>query len=112
MHFINQCIQKDEFHGYGAIGDARFHPFLWLRIYLNENIKKYPIMSWEKIEMDHTTDRPTGNPTLEDLGVKLSVMEDKAMFTLERYKRFGFYDDALGEFPKPDRIREHPLPAF
>lgn len=109
VNFINQCIQKDEFHGFQPIGDMRFFPFFWLRVYATENVKKYPVLNWEKLETDHTTDRPTGNPTLEDLGVKLSLIEDKAMFTLDQYKRFGFYDDELGEFPKPDRLKHYPL---
>lgn len=87
----------------------RFKPTFWVRVYITEQLKKYPVCNWEKIEADHTTDRPTGNPTLEDLGVSLSLLEDKAMTVLDQYKRFGFYDDALGEFPKPDKMKHYPL---
>ena len=109
VKLINQCIQKDEFHGFQGVRDMRFAPIFWLRVYGCEQVKKYPVLNWEKIVADHTTDRPTGNPTLEDLGVSLTMLEDKAMVTLDQYKRFGFYDDALGEFPKPDRLKHYPL---
>ena len=66
-------------------------------------------MSWEKLEADHTTDVPTGNPTLEDLGIKLTPLEDGAQVTLDNYKRHGYYNDFLGELPQPDPIKQHPL---
>jgi len=42
-----------------------------------------------------------GNPTLEDLGVKLTYLEDRAPWELKRFKRFGYYEEELGEFPEP-----------
>ena len=111
VNFVNQCIQKDEYHGFREIGDLRYQPLFWLRVVVTENLKKYPVLSWERLEADHTTDQPTpGNPTLEQLGVKPERMEDKAMATLYQYKRFGYRQDQLGEEPKPDPIRHHPLP--
>jgi hypothetical protein len=87
----------------------RFDPLFWLRVYATEQWRKFPIISWERLEADHTSDRPTGNPTLEDLGVNLSLIEEKAMFTLDQYKRFAYYYDELGELPKPDKLKHYPL---
>lgn len=109
VKFINQCIQKDEYHGTGKIEKMNYKFPFWLRVYVTENLKRYPLLSWEKLECDHTTDRPTGNPTLEDLGVKLDTLEDKAMFTLDVFKRFGYIEETPGETPKPDPIKQYPL---
>ncbi|KAJ8311123.1 hypothetical protein KUTeg_011323 [Tegillarca granosa] len=49
--------------------------------------------------IDCITDNPTGAPTLEDLGVKLTRIEEKAVFIHKALKKGGYYDEALGEFP-------------
>lgn len=50
-----------------------------------------------------TSDNPTpGNPTLEDLGVKLTYFEQMAPFFLKSHNRLGYYDSDLGEFPAPE----------
>lgn len=59
----------------------------------------FPIVSWERLERDCITDNPTGAPTLEDLGVKLTRIEEKAVFIHKALKKGGYYDEALGEFP-------------
>lgn len=42
-----------------------------------------------------------GNPTLEDLGVRLTYVEDKAPFFLKFFSRYGFYEPDFGEEPPP-----------
>ncbi|XP_048241814.1 NADH dehydrogenase [ubiquinone] 1 alpha subcomplex subunit 9, mitochondrial-like [Haliotis rufescens] len=60
-----------------------------------------PIYTMEKIEKDHVTDILTGNPTLEDLGVNLLRLEDRAPFELKPFRMNAYYDEALGEFADP-----------
>lgn len=48
---------------------------------------------------DIITDNPTGAPTLEDLGVKLTRLEEQAVFIHKALKVGIYYDEALGEFP-------------
>lgn len=93
----------------GKVVDMRLYPTFWVRVYVTEQLKKYPMLSWEKIECDHTTDRPTGNPTLEDLGVKPVPLEDRAMVSLEIYKRFGWLDETPGEKPVIPPIKQYPF---
>lgn len=45
-----------------------------------------------------TTDRLTGCPTLEDLGVELNPLEDAARYQLKVHKRGRYYAESLGEF--------------
>jgi NADH dehydrogenase (ubiquinone) 1 alpha subcomplex subunit 9 len=111
VNMVNQIIQKDEYHFYDGIGDLRFYPGFWFRVYATEQIKKYPRICRERIEKEMITDVPTpGNLRLEDLGLsELTDMEDKAYPMLERFKRFGYYDEELGEKPKPDPLKHYPL---
>jgi len=50
---------------------------------------------------DHVTDIPTGNPTLEDLGVSLTDMESRMDWELKPYRAQAYYDEELGEFAPP-----------
>lgn len=50
-----------------------------------------------------TTDRPVrGVPTLEDLGVPLTHIEDQAPWELKPYRAYQYYLDKIGEFPTPN----------
>ena len=40
-------------------------------------------------------------PTLEDLGVILTALEDQAAWELRPYRALNYYDEQLGEFVKP-----------
>ena len=51
---------------------------------------------------DHVTDRfDPSLPTLEDLGVVLTNLEDQAPWELKPYRALNYYDEELGEFEKP-----------
>ena len=50
---------------------------------------------------DHTTDVVDSSlPTLEDLGVVLTALEDQAPWELRPYRALNYYDEELGEFEK------------
>lgn len=44
-------------------------------------------------------------PTLEDLGVCLTQMEDQVPWELKPFRAHQYYADKLGEFPTPDPPR-------
>ena len=53
-------------------------------------------------KQEAATDRLTGCPTLEDLGVELKPLEDAARYQLKVHRRGRYYAESLGEFaPAP-----------
>jgi NADH dehydrogenase (ubiquinone) 1 alpha subcomplex subunit 9 len=109
VDYINRCTSRDETHAY-TLSDMRFHPFFWLRVFLTEQVRKEPTMCWDKIEREMTSDILTpGAPTLEDLGVKLTLFESLAPYYLKSFDRLGYYDTELGEVPKPLPPKSVPL---
>lgn len=51
---------------------------------------------------DHLSDRVDKSlPTLEDLGVNLTAIEEQAPWELKMYRAHNYYDEELGEFEKP-----------
>lgn len=56
----------------------------------------------ERIEREFITDVVLSNiPTLEDLGVQVTAMEDQVPWELRPYRALQYYDEALNEFEKP-----------
>jgi NADH dehydrogenase (ubiquinone) 1 alpha subcomplex subunit 9 len=54
------------------------------------------------IFQDHVTDTiEAGVPTLEDLGVTLTHMEDQIPWELRPFRAGAYYDEELGEFEQP-----------
>lgn len=47
------------------------------------------------------TDITTGLPTLEDLGVTLTKMEDRMDWELKPFRAGSYYDEEVGEFEPP-----------
>jgi NADH dehydrogenase (ubiquinone) 1 alpha subcomplex subunit 9 len=100
VSYINRCIQRDESYNF-FLKDMKYRPGFWIRVYINEMLSKYPKICWDRIEREMVTDTVTpGNPTLEDLGVKLTYLEDRAEWELKRFQRFGYYETELGELPE------------
>lgn len=60
-----------------------------------------PVLSFERLEREFPTDVLSGNPTLEDLNVKLVRLEDRIRHLLLLHRRLNYYWDAVGEFPDP-----------
>lgn len=79
----------------------RFAPLFWLRVWATEFARKNPVISWEKIEKESVSDVLTGNPTLEDLGVKLTLFDTMARFHANIFDRYGYYHTDFGEIPPP-----------
>lgn len=102
VRFYNRCCDRDESRGFLEVRDLRWQPTFLLRVAINDIVRKKPTIHWEKLEKEYVSDVTTpGNPTLEDLGVKLTYVEDKAPFFLKFFSRFGYLEPDLGEYPPP-----------
>lgn len=49
VRFYGECCQKGPFQGH-HVTDLRFYPWFWFRIFMTEQVRKYPLISWELIE--------------------------------------------------------------
>ncbi|KAL3317125.1 39kDa subunit of ndufa9, NADH:ubiquinone oxidoreductase [Cichlidogyrus casuarinus] len=80
-----------------------WHPYFLARVRLNEYMAHVsPLLNFEKLEREFTTDTLSDKPTLNDLGVdKLTKIEDRIHHILYVFRREKYYTDALGEFPEP-----------
>ncbi|KAL8618992.1 hypothetical protein ACOMHN_018374 [Nucella lapillus] len=60
-----------------------------------------PLYSLHKLEKEFVTDVTTGCPTLEDLGVTLTQMENQVPWELKPFRQGAYYEEYLGEFADP-----------
>ncbi|XP_076328999.1 NADH:ubiquinone oxidoreductase subunit 39 [Tachypleus tridentatus] len=102
VDWFHLLMKKDADWGYKRT-DLRYDLIFQTRIFFTEKvIGKYPLLSWERVEREHVTDTPTrGVPSLEDLGITLTYMEDRVPFELRPFRALAYYDTELGEFEKP-----------
>ncbi|XP_013185874.1 NADH dehydrogenase [ubiquinone] 1 alpha subcomplex subunit 9, mitochondrial [Amyelois transitella] len=104
-----KLMRKDENWGYKRY-DMKYDPiFFPLKVAMvNMLSPAYPFggLHWEGLEKESTTDVVTTKlPTLEDLGVNLTHIEDQAPWELKPFRAYQYYMDQVGEFPKPDPPR-------
>lgn len=104
-----KIMRKDEQWGFYRI-DQRFDPTFKIKVALTEAIQiSHPIgnLHHERVEREYVTDVvEKGVPTLEDLGVQLTLMEDQVPWELKPFRALQYYDAQIGEFPLP------PPPAY
>lgn len=105
VDWFHRVMRKDEnWWGYTRI-DLRFDPTFKLKVALTEAIcPGNPVadMHHERVEREYVTDVvEKGVPTLEDLGVQLTLMEDQVPWELRPFRAGQYYDAAVGEFEKP-----------
>lgn len=79
----------------------RWDPFFQLKVTLTEKgIVGFPVgnLHWERVEREHVTDEVESSiPTLEDLGVNLTHMEDQVPWELKPFIYGIYYDDTSDE---------------
>lgn len=98
-------MRKDQkgwgYHRY----DLRWDPTFKLKVKLTNLIcPGAPIggLHLDRVEREFVTDKVIpGVPTLEDLGVQLTNMEDQVPWELRPYRAALYYDAELGEFETP-----------
>ncbi|KAI5641955.1 3-beta hydroxysteroid dehydrogenase/isomerase family domain-containing protein [Phthorimaea operculella] len=105
VDWIFKLMRKDEKWGYWRY-DMKYDPVLPLKIAaINAISPAYPFggVHWEAFEKEATSDVVDESlPTLEDLGVKLTHMEEITPWLVKPYRAYQYYWDQPGEFPKPD----------
>ncbi|KAJ0179254.1 hypothetical protein K1T71_004966 [Dendrolimus kikuchii] len=105
VDWFYKLMRKDEKWGYRRI-DMKYDLFMPIKVALvNAASPAYPFgnLHWESLEREATSDVPlSGVPTLEDLGVTLTHMEDQVPWELKPFRAHQYYMDRVGEFPKPD----------
>uniref|UniRef100_A0A2M4BQH8 NADH dehydrogenase [ubiquinone] 1 alpha subcomplex subunit 9, mitochondrial n=1 Tax=Anopheles marajoara TaxID=58244 RepID=A0A2M4BQH8_9DIPT len=105
VDWFHQIMRKDEkWWGYFRY-DLRYDPTFRLKALLTETISpSFPIgdVHTERIEREYVSDEvEKGVPTLEDLGVNLTYMEDQVPWELRPFRAAQYYDAELDEFEKP-----------
>ncbi|XP_055855019.1 NADH dehydrogenase [ubiquinone] 1 alpha subcomplex subunit 9, mitochondrial [Episyrphus balteatus] len=105
VDWFHRVMRKDEkWWGYLRY-DMRFDPTFIMKAKLTELIcPGNPIgeLHMERIERECVTDNVlSGVPTLEDLGVNLTPMENQVPWELRPYRAALYYDAELGEFETP-----------
>jgi len=76
-------------------------PFFRAKVFLMSYAPSTPILSLEKLEVEHTSDVLRDFPTLEDLGVPLTPLEDRAAYELKPFRMHNYYEESVGEFAPP-----------
>ena len=105
VDWFHRVMRKDEnWWGYMRY-DLRFDPTFKAKVAFTEAIcPSFPIadLHHERVEREYATDAVVkGVPTLEDLGVQLTLMEDQVPWELRPYRAALYYDSAVGEWEKP-----------
>ncbi|OWR53359.1 hypothetical protein KGM_211948 [Danaus plexippus plexippus] len=98
-----RLMRKDEKWGFKTF-DMKYDPVLSIKVAMANMSPAYPFGSlhWEGLEKEATTDNVVkGVPTLEDLNVTLTHMEDQVPWELRPYRAHQYYIDQIGEFPRP-----------
>ncbi|XP_037933946.1 NADH dehydrogenase [ubiquinone] 1 alpha subcomplex subunit 9, mitochondrial [Teleopsis dalmanni] len=101
VDWFHRLMRKDANWGYRRY-DMRYDPTFILKTKLTEFIcPGNPIgdLHMQHLERECVTDNVLPRiPTLEDLGVQLTALEDQAPWELRPYRAALYYDAELGEF--------------
>jgi len=105
VDWFHRVMRKDEnWWGYRRY-DLRYDPTFKLKVAFTEAICPSHYIAnlhHERIEREYVTDVVAkGVPTLEDLGVQLTLMEDQVPWELRPYRAALYYDSAIGEWGTP-----------
>lgn len=103
VDWMFRLMRKDGEWGYSRY-DMKWDPTFMLKAKLIEAVCPGDIVGNlhpERLEREYVTDVVDKKlPTLEDLGVNLTLMEDIMEWELRPYRAFAYYDAELKEFDK------------
>lgn len=105
VDWFHRVMRRDEkWWGYYRY-DLRYDPTFKLKVAFTEAIQtSWPVghLHHERVEREYVTDVvERGVPTLEDLGVPLTLMEDQVPWELRPYRAGLYYDAEVGEWGEP-----------
>uniref|UniRef100_T1JE21 NADH dehydrogenase [ubiquinone] 1 alpha subcomplex subunit 9, mitochondrial n=1 Tax=Strigamia maritima TaxID=126957 RepID=T1JE21_STRMM len=103
IEWYYKLMRKDK-ENYYYIVNMKYIPSFRLRVsFVNKFAPSMPTLIWDKMEREHTTDEiDPFLPTLVDLGVNPTLLEDQAPWELRPYRAYNYYQPELGEFPDPE----------
>lgn len=103
VDWFHRVMRKDAEWGYFRY-DLKWDPTFMAKVRLTEWICPNDIVGnlhTERVEREFVTDVVEKEvPTLEDLGVNLTHMEEVIEWELKPYRAYNYYDAELGEFEK------------
>ncbi|XP_064480708.1 NADH dehydrogenase [ubiquinone] 1 alpha subcomplex subunit 9, mitochondrial-like [Ornithodoros turicata] len=106
VDYMFRIMRREPKDGYLRY-DMRFDPFFLARVQINETYSKYPLLSWERLEREHTSDEVVYEfPTLEDLSVPLTLVEDRFPYELKYWRDQAYYDPDIAQF---ERVKPPPV---
>jgi len=76
-------------------------PLFKLKVMYMSNMPSYPVLTMDKLDREHVSDELHDCLTLEDLGVKLLHLEERAPFELKPHRLYNYYEEKVGEFAPP-----------
>uniref|UniRef100_A0A6M2DIT6 NADH dehydrogenase [ubiquinone] 1 alpha subcomplex subunit 9, mitochondrial n=1 Tax=Xenopsylla cheopis TaxID=163159 RepID=A0A6M2DIT6_XENCH len=102
VDYFHRVMRKDPVNwGYKRY-DMKYDPIFRAKVTLTEKIcPAWPVayLHWEQIERECITDVVVpGIPTLEDLDVKLTLIENQAPWELRSFRAFAYNYEELGEY--------------
>ncbi|XP_015178069.1 PREDICTED: NADH dehydrogenase [ubiquinone] 1 alpha subcomplex subunit 9, mitochondrial [Polistes dominula] len=111
VEWIQRSILDDWDKNYGQILDLNLAIPFKVKVSLCDAFgfkNRYNNLHWEAIEKDSTTDIVSKDlPTLEDLGIKLSLIEEQGAWEIKLYHRYSYYYKTLDEckaIPPPETV--------
>lgn len=101
IDYMFRIMRREKEIGYVRY-DMRWDPFFLMRVQAVQMFGfKYPVLSWERLEREHTTDDVYYEyPTLENLKVNLTCVEDRLPFELKYFREAAYFDPDIAQFEK------------
>ncbi|KAK4317915.1 hypothetical protein Pmani_011052 [Petrolisthes manimaculis] len=99
VDWFHRVMRRDGYVSY----DMKYDLIFKMKAQITEFCPSWPVNSLtrDKVEREGVSDVTTGLPTLEDLGVVLTKMEDRIDWELKPFRLGSYYDEELGEFEPP-----------
>ncbi|KAL7645115.1 UNVERIFIED_CONTAM: hypothetical protein RMT77_003493 [Armadillidium vulgare] len=102
VDWFNRVMRRDGEWNYHRT-DFRWSPFARLKVRLNDHNPSNPITNFcsDKVEREAVTDTVLDLPNLEDLGVTLTLLEDRIKYELKQFQFEAYYKESVGEYDEP-----------
>lgn len=110
IEYIRSCGGQGQKLDECRITNLRYDLIIRASIFIVERIQKYPYLTWERVERDCTTDYVDPKlPTLKDLGVELTPLEQQIQmyaYYRPREHRHEIPYEAAVRIEQPKRLNE------
>merc|ERR1712212_360679 len=102
VDWFHRVMRKGEGYGYMSY-DMKWDLLFQVKARIIEFCPSWPVntLTRDKVEREAVSDHVTGLPTLEDLDITLTKMEDRMDWELRPWRAASYYDEEMGEFEVP-----------